>query len=123
MSYETVIGLEVHVELKTKTKIFCGCSTEFGAPPNSQTCPVCLGHPGVLPVLNKQALEFAIRASTALNCEIADITSFDRKNYFYPDNSKAYQISQLERPVGEHGWIDIEVDGQAKRIRINRVQL
>lgn len=123
MNYETVIGLEVHVELKTKSKIFCGCSTQFGAPPNTQTCPACLGHPGVLPVLNKEALEYAIRASLALNCEIADVTSFDRKNYFYPDNPKAYQISQLEHPVGENGYIEIEVDGQTKKIGINRVQL
>lgn len=123
MNYETVIGLEVHVELKTKSKIFCGCSTEFGASPNTHTCPVCLGHPGVLPVLNKEALEFAIRASLALNCEIADVVSFDRKNYFYPDNPKAYQITQLERPVGKNGYIEIEVDGKTKKIGINRVQL
>ncbi|QKS70446.1 Asp-tRNA(Asn)/Glu-tRNA(Gln) amidotransferase subunit GatB [Paenalkalicoccus suaedae] len=123
MSYETVIGLEVHVELKTKSKIFCGCSTEFGAPPNTHTCPICLGHPGVLPVLNKQALEFAIKASLALNCEVADMTKFDRKNYFYPDNPKAYQISQFDRPVGENGYIDIEVGGEKKRIGITRLHL
>ncbi|MFC4812100.1 Asp-tRNA(Asn)/Glu-tRNA(Gln) amidotransferase subunit GatB [Paenibacillus sp. GCM10023250] len=121
--YETVIGLEVHVELHTKSKIFCGCSTSFGAPPNSHTCPVCLGHPGVLPVLNRQALEFAMKAAMALNCRIADVSKFDRKNYFYPDSPKAYQISQYDKPVGEHGWIDIEVNGQTKRIGITRLHL
>ncbi|WNF36864.1 Asp-tRNA(Asn)/Glu-tRNA(Gln) amidotransferase subunit GatB [Bacillaceae bacterium IKA-2] len=123
MEFETVVGLEVHVELKTNTKIFCGCSTEFGAPPNTHTCPICLGHPGVLPVLNKQAVEFGIKASMALNCEIAPITKFDRKNYFYPDSPKAYQISQFDKPVGEHGWIDIEVNGEKKRIGITRIHL
>ncbi|OWA33064.1 Asp-tRNA(Asn)/Glu-tRNA(Gln) amidotransferase GatCAB subunit B [Saccharibacillus sp. O16] len=123
VQYETVIGLEVHVELHTKTKIFCGCSTEFGAPPNTHTCPVCLGHPGVLPVLNRQAVEYAIKAAMALNCQIADISHFDRKNYFYPDSPKAYQISQAARPIGEHGWIDIEVDGKTKRIGITRLHL
>ncbi|MCD8510387.1 MAG: Asp-tRNA(Asn)/Glu-tRNA(Gln) amidotransferase subunit GatB [Bacillus sp. (in: Bacteria)] len=123
MSYETIIGLEVHVELKTKSKIFCGCSTEFGAPPNTHTCPVCLGHPGVLPVLNKQALEYAMKAAMALNCEVADVTKFDRKNYFYPDNPKAYQISQFDKPVGEHGWIEIDVDGTKKKIGITRIHL
>lgn len=123
MKFETVVGLEVHVELKTNTKIFCGCSTEFGAPPNTHTCPICLGHPGVLPVLNKQAVEFGIKASMALNCKIAPITKFDRKNYFYPDSPKAYQISQFDKPVGEHGWIDIEVNGEKKRIGITRIHL
>lgn len=121
--YETVIGLEVHVELHTNSKIFCGCSTKFGAPVNTHTCPVCLGHPGVLPVLNHQAVEYAIKASMALNCKIADITKFDRKNYFYPDSPKAYQISQYDQPVGEHGYIDIEVNGTTKRIGITRVHL
>jgi aspartyl-tRNA(Asn)/glutamyl-tRNA(Gln) amidotransferase subunit B len=123
MNFEMVCGLEVHVELKTNTKIFCGCSTEFGSPPNSQTCPICLGHPGVLPVLNKQAVEFGMKASMALNCEIASITKFDRKNYFYPDSPKAYQISQFDKPIGEHGWIDIEVNGEKKRIGITRIHL
>ncbi|OIJ14147.1 aspartyl/glutamyl-tRNA amidotransferase subunit B [Anaerobacillus arseniciselenatis] len=123
MNFETVVGLEVHVELKTKTKIFCGCSTEFGAPPNSHTCPICLGHPGVLPVLNKQAVEYGMKAAMALNCEIAPITKFDRKNYFYPDSPKAYQISQFDKPIGEHGWIDIEVNGEKKRIGITRIHL
>ncbi|WP_281889640.1 Asp-tRNA(Asn)/Glu-tRNA(Gln) amidotransferase subunit GatB [Paenibacillus sp. YYML68] len=121
--YETVIGLEVHVELHTKSKIFCGCSTSFGAPANTHTCPICLGHPGVLPVLNKQALEYAMKASMALNCQVASETKFDRKNYFYPDSPKAYQISQYDKPVGEHGWIEIEVGGQTKRIGITRVHL
>ncbi|MEI7028296.1 Asp-tRNA(Asn)/Glu-tRNA(Gln) amidotransferase subunit GatB [Paenibacillus sp. y28] len=121
--FETVIGLEVHVELHTKSKIFCGCSTEFGAPANTHTCPVCLGHPGVLPVLNKQAVEYAMKASMALNCQIADITKFDRKNYFYPDSPKAYQISQYDKPIGEHGWIEIEVNGVTKRIGVTRVHL
>lgn len=121
--YETVVGLEVHVELHTKTKIFCGCATSFGAPPNSNTCPVCLGHPGVLPVLNKRALEFAMKAAMALNCTIASESKFDRKNYFYPDSPKAYQISQFDKPIGENGWIDIEVNGSTKRIGITRLHL
>ncbi|CAM3323680.1 Asp-tRNA(Asn)/Glu-tRNA(Gln) amidotransferase subunit GatB [Paenibacillus lupini] len=121
--YETVVGLEVHVELHTNSKIFCGCSTAFGAPANTHTCPVCLGHPGVLPVLNKQAVEYAMKAAMALNCEIADISKFDRKNYFYPDSPKAYQISQFDQPIGENGWIDIEVNGETKRIGITRLHL
>ncbi|GBF10769.1 Asp-tRNA(Asn)/Glu-tRNA(Gln) amidotransferase subunit GatB [Tepidibacillus sp. HK-1] len=123
MGYETVIGLEVHAELSTESKIFCGCSTEFGAPPNTHTCPICLGHPGVLPVLNKQAVEFAIKAALALNCEISRETKFDRKNYFYPDLPKAYQISQYDKPIGRNGWIEIEVNGEKKKIRINRLHL
>ncbi len=121
--YETVIGLEVHVELHTQSKIFCGCATSFGAPPNSNTCPVCLGHPGVLPVLNRQAVEYAMKAAMALNCQVATHSKFDRKNYFYPDSPKAYQISQYDQPIGEHGWIDIEVGGETKRIGITRVHL
>lgn len=123
MGYETVIGLEVHAELSTNTKIFCNCSTEFGAPPNTHTCPVCLGHPGVLPVLNKQVVEYAIRAALALNCEINMLTKFDRKNYFYPDSPKAYQISQFDKPIGINGWIEIEVNGVKKKIRINRIHM
>ncbi|MGN7455539.1 Asp-tRNA(Asn)/Glu-tRNA(Gln) amidotransferase subunit GatB [Paenibacillus pasadenensis] len=122
-SYETVIGLEVHVELHTASKIFCGCSTSFGAPPNTHTCPICLGHPGVLPVLNRQAVDYAMKAAMALNCTIADVSKFDRKNYFYPDSPKAYQISQFDQPIGENGWIDIEVDGKTKRIGITRLHL
>jgi aspartyl-tRNA(Asn)/glutamyl-tRNA(Gln) amidotransferase subunit B len=121
--YETVVGLEVHVELHTKSKIFCGCSTSFGAPPNTHTCPVCLGHPGVLPVLNRQAVEYAMKAAMAINCEIAEWCKFDRKNYFYPDSPKAYQISQYDQPIGQNGWIDIEVNGQTKRIGITRLHL
>ncbi|WP_438434737.1 Asp-tRNA(Asn)/Glu-tRNA(Gln) amidotransferase subunit GatB [Gorillibacterium sp. sgz500922] len=121
--YETVIGLEVHVELHTQSKVFCGCSTSFGAPPNTHTCPVCLGYPGVLPVLNKRAVEYAMKAAMALNCEISETTSFDRKNYFYPDSPKAYQISQLYRPIGKNGWLEIEVDGETKRIGIKQLHL
>ncbi|MDF2724179.1 MAG: glutamyl-tRNA amidotransferase [Paenibacillus sp.] len=121
--FETVVGLEVHVELHTNTKIFCGCSTEFGAPPNTHTCPVCLGHPGVLPVLNRQAVEYAMKAAMAINCEVATHSKFDRKNYFYPDSPKAYQISQYDQPIGQNGWIDIEVDGKTKRIGITRLHL
>ena len=123
MEFETIIGLEVHVELKTESKIFCGCSTNFGAPPNTNVCPICLGHPGVLPVLNHRAVEFAMKAAMALNCEIAEETKFDRKNYFYPDNPKAYQISQFDKPIGRHGWIEIDVDGRKKKIGITRLHL
>lgn len=121
--YETVVGLEVHVELHTESKIFCGCSTAFGAPPNTHTCPICLGHPGVLPVVNEKAVEYAIKAAMAINCEIGDISKFDRKNYFYPDSPKAYQISQFDQPIGQHGWVDIEVNGETKRIGITRLHL
>lgn len=123
MKYETVIGLEVHAELATDSKIFCGCPTEFGAPANTHTCPICLGHPGVLPVLNQKAVEYAIKASLALNCEIGEVSKFDRKNYFYPDLPKAYQISQYDQPIGLNGWIDIEVNGETKRIGITRLHL
>ncbi|WP_137791387.1 Asp-tRNA(Asn)/Glu-tRNA(Gln) amidotransferase subunit GatB [Bacillus sp. E(2018)] len=121
--FETIIGLEVHVELKTNTKIFCGCSTNFGAPPNTNVCPICLGHPGVLPVVNQQAVDFSMRAALALNCEINRETKFDRKNYFYPDNPKAYQVSQFDKPIGEHGWIEIEVGGNKKKIGITRIHM
>lgn len=123
MKFETVIGLEVHVELSTESKIFCNCSTKFGSPPNSQTCPICLGHPGGLPVLNEQALRYAIKAALALNCTVDEETKFDRKNYFYPDSPKAYQISQDDQPIGRNGWIEIEVDGEKKRIGIMRLHL
>jgi aspartyl-tRNA(Asn)/glutamyl-tRNA(Gln) amidotransferase subunit B len=122
-TYETVIGLEVHVELHTNSKIFCSCSTAFGAPPNTHTCPICLGHPGVLPVLNERAVEYAMKAAMALNCEIASISKFDRKNYFYPDSPKAYQISQYDQPIGQNGWIEIELNGTTKRIGITRLHL
>ncbi len=121
--YEAVIGLEVHVELKTKTKIFCHSTTEFGGEPNSHVCPVCLGLPGVLPVLNKKVLEYAVRAGLALNCKIAGFSKFDRKNYYYPDLPKNYQISQYDLPIAEHGYLDIELDGQTKRVGITRVHM
>lgn len=123
MEFESVIGLEVHAQLKTNTKIFCGCSTSFGAPPNEHTCPVCLGLPGVLPVLNKRAVEYAIRAALATNCNVSRVSRFDRKNYFYPDLPKGYQISQYELPIAEHGFLDIEVNGGTKRIGITRIHM
>src|SRR5699024_10181602 len=120
---ETVIGLEVHVELKTKSKIFSSSPNAFGHAPNENINPKDLGYPGTLPVLNKEAVDFGMKASMALNCEIADETIFDRKHYFYSDNSAAYQISQDKQPIGEHGWIEIEVDGQKKKIGIERIHL
>ena len=115
--YEPVIGLEVHVQLDTRTKIFCSCPTSFGAPPNTNVCPVCLGLPGALPVLSKDAVELAMKAAMALNCEIRPLSRFARKNYFYPDLPKGYQISQYDEPLGEHGFVDIHVDGAHKRDR------
>ncbi|MFV2046804.1 Asp-tRNA(Asn)/Glu-tRNA(Gln) amidotransferase subunit GatB [Metabacillus sp. YM-086] len=123
MDYETVIGLEVHVELKTDSKIFSSAPNHFGAEPNTNTTVVELGYPGVLPVLNKKVVDFAMKACMALNCEVATETKFDRKNYFYPDNPKAYQISQFDKPIGENGWIDIEVNGETKRIGITRIHM
>ncbi|MBC1430272.1 Asp-tRNA(Asn)/Glu-tRNA(Gln) amidotransferase subunit GatB [Listeria seeligeri] len=123
MNFETVIGLEVHVELKTNSKIFSSAPAHFGAEPNANTTVVDLGMPGVLPVLNKRAVEFGMKAAMAINCEIAEHTKFDRKNYFYPDNPKAYQISQFDKPIGEHGWIEIEVGGKKKKIGITRLHL
>lgn len=121
--FEAVIGLEVHAELLTESKMFCGCSTAFGAPPNTQTCPICLGMPGVLPVINRRAVEYAVRTALALHCAIAPMSRFARKNYFYPDLPKAYQISQYELPLSEHGSIVVVLDGTPKRIGIRRVHL
>jgi aspartyl-tRNA(Asn)/glutamyl-tRNA(Gln) amidotransferase subunit B len=121
--YETVIGLEVHAELLTESKLFCNCSTKFGAEPNTHCCPVCLGLPGVLPVLNEKAMAYAAKAAVALNCEIAEYSKFDRKNYFYPDLPKAYQVSQYDLPLALRGWLEVKVDGTPKRIGITRVHL
>ncbi|MGE5550656.1 MAG: Asp-tRNA(Asn)/Glu-tRNA(Gln) amidotransferase subunit GatB [Bacteroidota bacterium] len=121
--YEVVIGLEVHAELKTEAKVFCGCSTKFGQEPNTQTCPICMGFPGVLPVLNRQALAYAIKAGMALNCQIAPYSKFDRKQYFYPDLPKAYQISQYDLPICNDGFLEIAVGDETKRIGIIRVHL
>ena len=123
MTYEAVIGLEVHAQLLTNTKIFCGCSTEFGAPPNTHTCPVCLGMPGVLPVLNRKVVEYALRMALATDCTIASESRFARKNYFYPDLPKGYQISQYELPIAEHGRVPIEVNGQTKYVGITRIHM
>ncbi|HVJ48145.1 Asp-tRNA(Asn)/Glu-tRNA(Gln) amidotransferase subunit GatB [Desulfitobacterium sp.] len=121
--YEMVCGIEVHVELATKTKIFCNCSTEFGGEQNTHTCPVCLGLPGVLPVLNREVVNFAIKAGLALNCEIAEFSKFDRKNYFYPDAPKNFQTSQYDLPICKEGWVEIEVEGEKKRIGITRAHM
>lgn len=121
--YETVIGLEVHVELATKTKIFCGCSTEFGGAPNTHTCPVCTGQPGSLPVLNKQVVEYAVAVGLATNCTITQYSKFDRKNYFYPDNPQNYQISQLYLPICRNGYVEIETASGKKNVRIHEIHM
>jgi aspartyl-tRNA(Asn)/glutamyl-tRNA(Gln) amidotransferase subunit B len=123
MEYEAVIGLEIHAQLLTKSKAFCSCSTKFGAEPNHNTCPICQGMPGVLPVLNATALEYTVRMALACNCTINEISRFARKNYYYPDLPKNYQISQYELPVAEHGWVDVETDGATKRIGITRIHM
>jgi aspartyl-tRNA(Asn)/glutamyl-tRNA(Gln) amidotransferase subunit B len=123
MEFEPVIGLEVHSQLKTKTKIFCCCSTSFGAPPNTNTCPVCLGMPGVLPVLNRKVVEYTLRMAMATNCKIDKESRFARKNYFYPDLPKGYQISQYELPIARNGYIEIESNGKKKRIGITRIHM
>lgn len=123
MKYEAVIGLEIHSELKTNTKIFCGCATGFGAAQNTHVCPVCLGLPGVLPVVNRRVVEFAIKAGLATNCTINPYSKFDRKNYYYPDLPKNFQTSQYDLPIAEHGHVDITVDGEKKRIRLTRIHM
>ena len=123
MEYEVIIGLEVHAELSTKTKIYCGCSTEFGGAPNTHCCPVCTGMPGATPVLNEKVVEYAVRAGLATNCEIARESKQDRKNYFYPDTPRAYQISQFDKPLCEHGKVEININDQAKTIGITRIHI
>ncbi len=123
MSFETIIGLEIHAELNTKSKIFCSCSTKFGAEPNANTCPVCLGLPGTLPVLNEEVVNLAVKAGIALNCKINLVNKFDRKNYFYPDLPKAYQISQFDLPICTEGFIEFECEGKPVKVRINRIHL
>ena len=123
MQYETVIGLEIHAQLLTESKMFCGCSVKFGAGPNSQTCPVCIGMPGVLPVANKKAIEYVIKTGLAVNCKIAPYSRFARKNYFYPDLPKGYQISQYELPICENGFVEITVNGETRKIGLTRIHL
>lgn len=123
MEYEAIIGLEVHAQLRTESKIFCGCSTKFGAAPNHHTCPVCTGLPGVLPVLNRRVVEYAIRTALATQCQVRRVSRWARKNYFYPDLPKGYQISMYEMPIAEHGYVDIEADGARKRVRLTRIHM
>jgi len=122
-SIETVVGLEVHLQFKTKTKIFCGCANEFGKDPNTSVCPVCLGLPGTLPVLNSKVLQYAIKTALALNCEINSYIKFDRKNYYYPDLPKGYQISQYDLPIARNGFLDVPTGGSLKKIRVHRAHL
>jgi len=124
IKYEAVIGLEVHAQLLTQSKAFCGCSTKFGNAPNTNVCPICLGHPGVLPILNKKMVEFTVLMGLATDCKINERSIFARKNYFYPDLPKGYQISQYEEPICEHGFVNIDLkDGTSKRIRIKRIHM
>jgi aspartyl-tRNA(Asn)/glutamyl-tRNA(Gln) amidotransferase subunit B len=123
MEYEPVIGLEVHAQMLTKSKIFCSCTTAFGADPNTHTCPVCTGLPGSLPVLNRTVVEYTIRAALATHCEIAPYSLFARKNYFYPDLPKGYQISQYELPLSSGGFVDVQIDDDKKRIGIIRIHM
>ncbi|MCM8711427.1 Asp-tRNA(Asn)/Glu-tRNA(Gln) amidotransferase subunit GatB [Clostridium sp. SYSU_GA19001] len=123
MSFETIIGVEIHAELHTKSKLFCSCSTEFGAKPNANTCPICLGLPGTLPVINEEAVNLAIKAGTALNCKINKLNKMDRKNYFYPDLPKAFQTSQFDLPICSGGYVEIDIEGVKKKIRINRIHI
>jgi len=123
MKYEMIIGLEIHVELGTKSKIFCSCSTQFGSKPNSNVCPVCLGMPGVLPVLNERVVEYAIKAGLALNCQIAKYSKMDRKNYFYPDLPKAYQVSQFDFPLCLNGYLDVQTNDETTRVGITRIHI
>src|ERR1700722_2016220 len=123
LPYRIVIGLEVHVQLLTRTKLFCGCSTKFGLPPNTATCPVCIGMPGVLPVMNRHALDLSLRAALALNCQIATFTKWDRKNYYYPDLPKNYQISQYDLPFSHDGWLEIATASGPKKIGLIRAHL
>ena len=123
MTFEPVIGLEVHAQLRTQSKMFCGCATEFGLPANAQTCPVCLGLPGSLPVVNKRAVEMAIRTGLALNCTVRTTNQFARKHYFYPDLPKGYQISQYDRPICENGWLEVKANGTSRKVRIRRAHL
>jgi aspartyl-tRNA(Asn)/glutamyl-tRNA(Gln) amidotransferase subunit B len=126
LKYDLIIGLETHVQLQTKTKLFCRCSTKFGADPNTQTCPVCIGMPGSLPVMNREAFQLALRTAIALNCEIPEFTKWDRKNYYYPDLPKGYQISQYDLPMSQNGWLDIQDpkgEFEPKRVGIIRAHL
>lgn len=123
MNYEIIMGLEIHVELRTKSKIYCGCTTEFGGEPNTHCCPICTGMPGVLPVLNRNVVEYAVKAGLAMNCSISEFSKQDRKNYFYPDLPKAYQVSQFDLPLCKNGFVEIEADGKSKKIGITRIHI